>query len=798
MRLAAATLLLDGEGLDTRAVAVDGEATTPVFADDGRLQLDGLGDAATITTSVAIRPQDNTELSGLYRSGGMFCTQCEAEGFRRITWFLDRPDVLSSFTTTIVADHAAYPNLLSNGDRISEEDLGDGRRAVTWRDPWLKPCYLFALVAGDLHCHAGTFTTMGGRTVACEIWVEHRNADRCAHALWSLQASMAWDERVYGREYDLDTYMIVAVDDFNMGAMENKGLNIFNSKYVLATPETATDSDYDAIAGVIAHEYFHNWTGNRVTCRDWFQLTLKEGLTVFRDQQFSSDHTSHAVQRIDDVRVLRGHQFAEDAGPAAHPIRPEAYVAMDNFYTSTVYNKGAEVIRMYHTLLGADGFRAGMDLYFQRHDGQAVTCDDFRAAMADANARDLTQFERWYDQAGTPDLHVTTTWDAEAGTWSLTLRQSRREVAGQADAKPYHIPVRLGLLCRDGVAQPLRLAGADDDGEAPLERVLELTTTEHTWTITDLRIRREPVPNLLRDFSAPVTLHQDLTSDDYALLAAHDSDPFNQWEACMAVYRQALRSLTTAAEAGEDLSLPSDAAAVYAAILANNSLDGARKALALSLPSQGELALEYTTIPVDALDAAHTFLGDALAAANQDALLGLWQSLRDLDPADRSVDACQQRRLRGFVLTALARCGESHRDEVEAAYASAGNMTDRMAALQAAMLIGGDLRTACLEEFYNRFTGDPGVIDKWFMIQATSRDADTVEQVLALREHPDFTLTTPNRVRSLIAAFSMNSAQFHRADGAGYQLLGDTVRALATSNPQLAARLAGRFDQWRR
>ena len=518
-------LELHGEELELERVAIDGQELDASAYEVGTtgLSIANVPERFQLETTVRIEPQNNTSLSGLYQSSGNFCTQCEAEGFRRITWYLDRPDVMSIYTTTVTAEKERYPVLLSNGNRRSIEDLGDGRQRAEWHDPFKKPSYLFALVAGNLACHEGTFKTMSGRDVKLEIWVEPQNIEACEHALVSLQKSMKWDEEAFGREYDLDIYMIVAVGDFNMGAMENKGLNVFNSKYVLARPETATDSDYEGVEGVIGHEYFHNWTGNRVTCRDWFQLTLKEGLTVFRDQQFTADMTSAPVKRISDVKILRLAQFAEDAGPMAHPIRPESYIEMNNFYTVTVYNKGSEIIRMYHTLLGEEGFRKGMDLYFERHDGQAVTCDDFRAAMADANGADLTQFENWYKQAGTPKLSVRGEWDEAARSYSLTLRQEVPPTPGQSDKQPMHIPVRVGLLGADGADMPLYV---DRCASGETTCVLELKDAEQTFLFQN--VPSNPTLSVLRGFSAPVRVEMERSHDELAFLMANDSDAFNR------------------------------------------------------------------------------------------------------------------------------------------------------------------------------------------------------------------------------------------------------------------------------
>ena len=792
-------LELMGEELETLRVAVDGrELGTGDYAVEGELlRLPALGAGAVVETTVAIVPEDNLTLSGLYKSSGNFCTQCEAEGFRRITWYLDRPDVMASFRVTIVGDAAAYPVMLSNGNRVAEEALEDGRTAVTWVDPFKKPAYLFALVAGKLEAHCGSFTTMSGREVALEIWVEPQNIDKCEHALVSLQKSMRWDEEVFGLEYDLDVYMIVAVGDFNMGAMENKGLNVFNSKFVLASPDTATDGDYEGIEGVIAHEYFHNWTGNRVTCRDWFQLTLKEGLTVFRDQQFSGDMIDPAVQRVGDVTRLRLAQFAEDAGPMAHPIRPESYIEMNNFYTATVYEKGAEVIRMYHTLLGAEGFRRGMDLYFERHDGQAVTCDDFRAAMADANGRDLTQFERWYTQAGTPVLTVTEAFDAAAGTYTLTFEQSRPDVPDGSPFQPALLPVRLGLLGPDGADLPLSIA----DGAT--ETVLELTEARTEVTFAGLAAR--PVPSLLRGFSAPVKLVMDESKADLAFRMAHDSDAFNQSEAGKRLMKQVLLAAVADVQAGRELTMDAQLAEAYAALLADDQLDPSLKAMAMGLPAERLLAQELEVVDPDAIHAARRFVARGLAAANRERLVELYRANRVDGPYRYAKEDVGRRALRNSalgMLSSLIEAGGGPSDELDALaghLAEATNMTDEITAL--AILAGKDVprRAEAMAAFHHKWKHDPLVIDKWFTVQATSSHPEVVEQVLELYGHPDFTMKNPNRVRSLVGAFAMgNHHGFHRADGAGYRFLADRVIELNALNPQVAARLVGGLNAWRR
>lgn len=795
-------LVLDGEALELREIAIDDRVLDPdeYREADDQLVVHAPPARFELRTVVAIHPESNTALSGLYKSSGNFCTQCEAMGFRRITYFLDRPDVMARYRVSIEADAERYPVLLSNGNRIEEETLPGGRHRVRWEDPFPKPSYLFALVAGDLRCYEGTFTTASGREVKLEIWVEPQNIDKCEHALRALQRSMKWDEETFGLEYDLDIYMIVAVGDFNMGAMENKGLNVFNSKYVLALPETATDDDYEAIEGVIAHEYFHNWTGNRVTCRDWFQLTLKEGLTVYRDQRFSEDMTSEAVVRIANVKQLRARQFPEDEGPMAHPIRPESYISMDNFYTATVYEKGSEVVRMYEALLGRDGFRRGMDLYFDRHDGQAVTCDDFRHAMADATGRDLTQFERWYLQAGTPRVRAQGAFDAASGTYRLTLAQDYPETAfeipGAKDRRPLHMPVRLGLLARDGRALPVTLEGESTPGAT--SRVLELTEAEQTFAFSGLD--EAPVPSLFRGFSAPIRLEMQRPAEDYALQMAHDEDPFNRWDAGQQLALELLVKSATAAEEGDPLPLDPGFSAAWARVLEDETLDGSLRAQALVLPAERVVAQEMPVIRPEAIHAAREAMVEGLAKAHRDALWARYEALAPDGPYVHERAQIDRRRLRNVVLRMLVATGEE--DAIEAAwsqYASADNMTDAQAAFVVLADQTHPRRDDVVEAFYARWRDDPLVLDKWFTIQATSTRADTLDRVRALAEHDDFNLTNPNRVRALIGAFcSGNQVRFHAVSGEGYVFLADHVLALDAANPQVASRMASVFNDWRR
>ena len=788
-------LVLLGEELETLRVAVDGcELAAGEFeAGPEKLVVPDVPDRFVLETAVRIHPESNTTLMGLYRSSGNFCTQCEAEGFRRITWFLDRPDVMSTYRVTITADEAKYPVLLSNGNRLSVESLGNGRHRARWEDPFKKPSYLFALVAGDLHCHRGSFETMSGRTIELEIWVEHQDADKAEHALRSLQRSMKWDEETFGLEYDLDLYMIVAVGDFNMGAMENKGLNIFNSKYVLARTDTATDADFEAVEAVIAHEYFHNWTGNRVTCRDWFQLTLKEGLTVYRDARFTADMTSHAVKRVDDVQGLRSHQFAEDAGPMAHPIRPEQYIEMNNFYTSTVYEKGAEIIRMYETLLGRDGFRKGMDLYFERHDGAAVTCDDFRAAMADANERDLAQFERWYLQKGTPALKASGAYDEAAATFTLELAQEAP--ANEPGFEPTHMPVVVGLVGPDGTDMRLALEGEDVE-TAPTERVLELTAARATFVFHGLCAR--PVPSVLRGFSSPVRLEMERSREDLAFLLANDSDAFNRWDAGQTLYTEVLLELSAAAEAGEELSLDPLVIEAVRSVLVSPDLDGSQKAQAMALPGFSVLGQARQPVNPAALVEARDFVALELSRALESELAAARDAARPAGPYSADKASIDGRRLSNAALGLWSVSGAPAALRVaEEQFESADNMTDSQAALACLCQHPGEARDRALAAFHERWKEDALVLDKWFALQATSRTVGVAE-VEELRSHPDFKMENPNRMRSLVGAFVMqNFRGFHAADGSGYELLADVVIELDATNPQIASRLVRVLGPWR-
>ncbi|PNG15349.1 aminopeptidase N [Stutzerimonas stutzeri] len=759
-------------------------------------------DAASFTldTTVVIHPESNTALEGLYKSGSMFCTQCEAEGFRKITYYLDRPDVMSKFTTTVSAEKQAYPILLSNGNPIASGEEDDGRHWATWEDPFKKPAYLFALVAGDLWCVEDSFTTMSGRDVALRIYVEPENIDKCQHAMDSLKKSMKWDEEAYGREYDLDIFMIVAVNDFNMGAMENKGLNIFNSSAVLARAETATDAAHQRVEAIVAHEYFHNWSGNRVTCRDWFQLSLKEGFTVFRDSQFSADMNSPTVKRVEDVSYLRTHQFAEDAGPMAHSVRPESFIEISNFYTLTVYEKGAEVVRMIQTLLGEEGFRKGSDLYFERHDGQAVTVDDFVKAMEDANGADLTQFKRWYSQAGTPRLAVSERYDAAAKTYSLTFRQSCPPTPGQSEKLAFVIPVSLGLLDGQGREIALRLQG--EQAAVGTTRVLAVDQPEQTFTFVE--VPEQPLPSLLRGFSAPVKLDFPYSRDQLMFLMQHDSDGFNRWEAGQQLSVQVLQEMIGQHQRGEALQLDQRLVAALRSLLEDESLDQAMVAEMLSLPSEAYLTEISDVADVDAIHAARDFARQGIATALYDLFWKRYQANREVSRQTPYVAEASHFARRALQNIALSYLMLSGKPEVVAAcvdqFEQADNMTERLTALAVLVNSGFEAeRDKALEAFAEHFKDNPLVMDQWFSVQAGNTQPGGLERVQHLMQHPAFTLKNPNKVRALIGAFAnQNLVNFHRADGAGYRFLADQVIVLNKLNPQIASRLLAPLTRWRK
>ncbi|MDT8442073.1 MAG: aminopeptidase N [Desulfuromonadales bacterium] len=791
-------LRLDGRQLELLAVRLDGH---PLAAADYRLDDEGLTIPRVpcqfvLETEVAIDPQGNSALEGLYRASGLYCTQCEAQGFRKITFYPDRPDVMARFTTTLIADRESCPVLLSNGNCVEAGDAGDGRHFATFVDPFPKPSYLFALVAGALSAVEDRFVTASGRDVRLQIFVEPRNLDQCAHAMGSLQQAMAWDERVYGLECDLDEYKIVAVDDFNMGAMENKGLNVFNSKYVLARPETATDADFQAIEAVVAHEYFHNWTGNRVTCRDWFQLSLKEGLTVFRDQEFSADMGSRAVKRIADVRLLRNVQFPEDSGPMAHPVRPESYVEINNFYTATVYNKGAEVIRMYRTLLGDEGFQCGVRLYLERHDGQAVTTDDFLAAMAAANDVDLEPFRLWYRQAGTPHLDVRGEYDESAREFRLHVRQSCAATPGQPVKEPFLVPLTVGLLGPDGRDLPLQLAG--ETAASATQRTLQVTAREQTFDFINLDVA--PVPSLLRGFSAPVRLNYPYSSSELAFLFAHDSDPFNRWDAGQRLAAEVLLEMAADRHDGWQPAVPEYFVAAFAAVLADQTADPALRALALTLPGEVELAEMMTPADPSALHLARQRARHTLAERLEPALREVFAAMAEAGPYLLDAAAIGRRSLKNACLTSLALLENAEVDELcFEQFVAADNMTDRLAALGCFAHSGLPRREEVLDAFYHRYQDEPLVIDKWLTLQATSPLPGALQRVVELMEHPAFTLRNPNRVRALLGAFAQgNPYHFHQPSGAGYRFVADQILALDPLNPQTAARLVAPLSRWRR
>ena len=791
-------LALDGQQLELIALELDG---APLAADRYQVDADHLTlcdppESFELAVVTRIRPQDNASLEGLYQSSGNFCTQCEAEGFRKITYFLDRPDAMAVFTTTLMADQSRYPALLSNGNLTGSGALDDGRHWARWHDPFPKPCYLFALVAGHLRHIEDQFTTQSGRTVTLRIYVEPANIAQCDHAMASLKQAMLWDEQRFGLEYDLDLYQIVAVGDFNMGAMENKGLNVFNTKYVLARPETATDADYQGILGVIGHEYFHNWTGNRVTCRDWFQLSLKEGLTVFRDQEFSSDLGSRGVKRIDDVRILRSSQFPQDAGPLAHPIRPDSYIEINNFYTVTVYNKGAEVIRMIQTLLGPDGFRRGMDLYFQRHDGQAVTCDDFVAAMADANDADFSQFRRWYHQAGTPELTISDAYDVAARRYCLTVRQSCPPTPGQPDKEPFHIPLALGLLDTEGRDLPLQLAG--EDVPQGTTRILELREPEHSFHFINIPDR--PVPSLLRGFSAPVKLNITESEADVRFRLAHDSDDFNRWDAGQTLAIRTILALVEARRQGQVWALPDSFSAAFGRALSSGA-EPALLAQVLTLPSESYLAEQMTVVDVEGIHAARCWVQRMLAERLRESLQATYDELHRGEQDGYRIDAegMGRRALKNVCLDILLQLDDP---ELRALglrqFYAASNMSDQIGALAALSNTDSPERSEALAAFYVRWRHEALVVDKWLSLQATSRLPDTLAVVRELMDHEAFNLRNPNKVRALIGAFSQaNPAHFHAADGSGYTFLADQILALNAFNPQIAARLTSAFTRWR-
>ncbi len=774
------TLELDGEGLELRSVKVDGEDWAHHEVKEASLVLSDLPAEFELEIITKIDPEANTALEGLYKSGGAFCTQCEAEGFRRITYYLDRPDVLAKYTTKVIADKATYPYLLSNGNRIAQGEAENGRHWVQWQDPHPKPAYLFALVAGDFDVLRDKYTTMSGRNVDLEIFVDKGNLDRAGHAMTSLINSMKWDEERFGLEYDLDIYMIVAVDFFNMGAMENKGLNIFNSKFVLANDQTATDRDYLGIEAVIGHEYFHNWTGNRVTCRDWFQLSLKEGLTVFRDQEFSSDLGSRAVNRIDNVRIIRGPQFAEDASPMSHPIRPDKVIEMNNFYTLTVYEKGSEVIRMYHTLLGEEGFQKGMKLYFERHDGTAATCEDFVSAMEDATGVDLKQFRLWYSQSGTPTLRVNSEYNAEAKTYALTVEQFTEATQDQAEKQALHIPFDIELYDSKGQVIPLIINGES------VHNVLDIKQDKQTFVFEN--VAGQPVPSLLREFSAPVKLEYDYSDAELIFLMKHATNDFARWDASQMLLAKYIRQNVNNVQTGSEVQLSEDLIDAFRGVLLDENLEPAFIAQVFSLPSINEITGWYKQIDVDAVDTVLNSITVSLSAALEDELSATYHTLKQ---AEYTIDhaAIGKRALRNQCLQFLAHTDKGN-TLVKAQYEAANNMTDTIAAMSAANSAQLECREELMADYSDKWKHDGLVMDKWFALQGTNPAEDALEKVKATMNHEAFSLKNPNRTRSLIGSFlAANPVRFHDKSGSGYQFAGDILRQLNDSNPQVASRM---------
>ncbi|MDV7340022.1 aminopeptidase N [Terasakiella sp. A23] len=779
-------LVLDGEDLKLLSIALDGRTLSENdYAIEGdKLTLTDLPERFELVVETEIDPKGNTQLSGLYQSSGNYCTQCEAQGFRRITYFQDRPDVMTRFNVTIIADKDTCPVMLSNGNLVEESEAEDGQHVCVWNDPFPKPSYLFALVAGDLARVDDTFITKSGNTVDLRIFVEHGNEDRCDWAMESLKASMKWDEDRFGLEYDLDLYNIVAVSDFNMGAMENKSLNVFNTKYVLAKSDTATDQDYAGIEGVIAHEYFHNWTGNRVTCRDWFQLSLKEGLTVFRDQEFSSDMRSRATERIGNVKVLRGGQFPEDAGPLAHPVRPDQYIAIDNFYTATVYNKGSEVIRMMHTLLGEENFQKGMKLYFERHDGEAVTCDDFAAAMMDASGIDLKQFKLWYSQAGTPEVTARWNYDGAAKQFTLTLSQTLAPTPGQDVKEVMHMPIAIGLVGKDG---------SDLYSE-----VLSLNEASQTFTFNN--ITEEPVISLNRGFSAPIKLKAPYSRDDLAFLMANDNDEFARWEAAQSYATDLLLEMIKTFQNAGEVQKDQRFIDALKATLEDASLDNDYIALSLLLPAESYLADQMEIVDVVAIHGAREALRIFIAQDLKETLQETYRKLRSDTPYSPDAKSAGERALKNVCLGYLGELNDPATTSlITAQYHNANNMTDRMAALTILSNKEGSVGEEVLADFYSRFKDDPLVVDKWLSVQAMSSKPSTLDKVKSLLDHEAFSIKNPNKVRSLVGVFAMaNPLHFHDAKGQGYEFQADRVIELDKINPQIAARMIAPLGKWRR
>ena len=788
------TLVLDGTELELLSVKRNGEALDESQYDvtNETLSIKNMPDNCVISITTSIKPQLNTALEGLYKSSGMYCTQCEAEGFRRITYYLDRPDVMAVFSTTIDAEKSKYPVLLSNGNKVDSGEA-NGRHWAKWHDPFPKPAYLFALVAGDLQMKQDSFTTCSGKNVVLQIFVEAANIDKCDHALASLKKSMKWDEEVYGREYDLDIFMIVAVNDFNMGAMENKGLNIFNSACVLAKPETATDADYENIEGIIGHEYFHNWSGNRVTCRDWFQLSLKEGFTVFRDQSFSADMSSQAVKRIDDVNVLRTAQFPQDAGPMAHPIRPDSFIDISNFYTVTVYNKGAEVVRMIHHILGEKKFRQGTDLYFERHDGQAVTTEDFVKAMEDASGCDLSQFKRWYSQAGTPVLDISDHYDAAKQQYTLSVKQSCPPTPGQESKQPFHIPLKLGLLDKEGNDFPLII-----DQQALNTSVLDITHQQENFVFDN--ITEQPLPSLLRGFSAPVKVNYEYSKDDLRFLMAHDNDDFNRWDAGQRLSNIVIQELVADHQAMQPMGVFEGYVDAMGHVLNNKKADKSLTTQALTVPNEILLSESYETVDPDAIHAAREFLCLTLAKALRTDFTQVYEGNNSKQKYQFNAAEVGRRSLKNQCLSYLVRINnEEVLGLAMAQYRNCDNMTDSLAALGCLANTECEERKFVLNDFYQKWQHDPLVVDKWFSIQSRCSLPGTLAHIKGLVDHEAFDIKNPNKVRAVIGSLGFgNPVVFHQADGEAYEFFADYIIKLNDLNPQMSARLANAFSVWQR
>ncbi len=794
----AAPFILNGQSLELLSISINDQLLTSSDYEltDEYLLIPNLPEFFVITTEVTHSPEKNTALEGLYASSGMLCTQCEAEGFRRISYFPDRPDVMSEFTVTLIADKQKYPILLSNGNLVDSGEKENGQHWVKWHDPSLKPCYLFALVAGQLVFKQGSFTTQSGREVDLRVYVEKENSHKTEFALACLKQAMRWDEQTYGREYDLGTFMIVAVNDFNMGAMENKGLNIFNSSCVLASPETATDADFYNIQSIIGHEYFHNWSGNRVTCRDWFQLSLKEGFTVFRDQEFSADLNSRAVKRIDDVNVLRNHQFAQDSGPLAHPIRPDKYIEISNFYTVTVYNKGAEVVRMLHNLVGGEGFRKGTDLYFSHHDGQAVTTEDFVKSMEESNQRDFTQFKNWYNQSGTPLLTFSDDYNAQQQNYTLTVKQSFGQLVEQVSNKAFHIPVEVGLLDSEGNDILLNIENSSDSNVT--NTMLEITALEQSFVFN--HIKEKPLPSLLRGFSAPVKIEYDYSNEQLAFLMAQDSDEFNRWNASQQLAINLILLLVDDVKNNKPLVADEFITNTFKTILNDKSLDKALAAQLLSLPSESYLADQCEIVDVDAIYQARKFLRKQIATTLETELEACYHRNVTHDDYVFNAEAMAQRSLKNLCLSYLAELAtEKHLQVCYQQFLTANNMTDQLAAVSILVNYECEYRQLAVDAFYKQWQSDNQVVEKWLAIQASADVPDALLKVKQLMQHPAFSMSNPNKLRAVIGRFcGANAVAFHADNGEGYAFLGDQVLILDKTNPQIAARLLQIMIRWQR